>query len=113
MSLLMRACAALVQTFANRVGTCANAGLLLAGDTGPDHVLRWFEAYATALHTGYFQVGPEACDRPDESRSDDYSMHAACGPHHSEYFWKCVSMQLINHITVSVVYCLLCLAISR
>ena len=98
--MLMAASAAL-QTFANRVGTCANAGLLLAGDTGSDHVLRWFEAYATALNTGYFQVGWKAPARPDKSspvlsvgvlhariRVKGYlelHQHAAVQLHHSQH----------------------------
>ena len=46
-----------VQTFANSVGTCAHSRLLLEEPGSDHHVLRWFEEYATALDTGYFQVG--------------------------------------------------------
>ncbi len=101
-----------MQTFANRVGTCANAGLLLAGDTGPDHVLRWFEAYATALDTGYFQVGCRAPACPDESSpvSTACMLHAAT---QLKDFWICISMQLISCSTLSIGNDPSCLAISR
>ena len=49
------------QAFANRQASYANAKLLQDRDKGSDHVLKWFEAYADALHTGYFQVGCSHC----------------------------------------------------
>jgi hypothetical protein len=49
------------QAFANRQAAYANAKLLQDKDKGSDHVLKWFEAYADALHTGYFQVGCSQC----------------------------------------------------
>ena len=45
-----------MQAYSDRLRTCANLKLLQHGDAGSDHVLRWFEAYADALHTKYFEV---------------------------------------------------------
>lgn len=58
------------QAFANRQASYANAKLLQDRDKGSDHVLKWFEAYADALHTGYFQVGCSQCIKCDDVPSD-------------------------------------------
>ncbi len=47
-----------MQAFANSRGVRAAEKLVREMDAGLDHVLQWFEAYAEALSTRYFEVQP-------------------------------------------------------
>ena len=47
-----------MQAFANHRGVRAAEKLVREMDAGLDHVLQWFEAYAEALSTRYFEVQP-------------------------------------------------------
>ena len=46
------------QAYANDRGVRAAEKLVREMDAGLDHVLQWFEAYAEALSTRYFEVPP-------------------------------------------------------